>query len=118
MTASETAKAAGLASLKELAEMSKQSPQTLTNWHNNKPELFDLVVKGAAVRKKCETIIRFKTANEPHVPVEVSALYVFVDWTRYTHEEFRAGRAELIEADSQRVRKAIDQFYIFAGDLL
>lgn len=51
MTASQTAKAAGLASLKELTEMSKQSPQTLTNWYNNKPELFDLVVKGAVVIK-------------------------------------------------------------------
>ena len=51
MKASEQVKAAGLKSLSELAEISRQSPQTLINWHKNKPKLFDLVLKGAVVTK-------------------------------------------------------------------
>lgn len=117
MTASQTAKAAGLASLKELTEMSKQSPQTLTNWFNDKPELFDLVVKGAAVQKRSETVTEFTTLSDPHWPVVVSACGLMVNGFAYTHEEFHAGRIELIEADSQRIREAIRQFCIFVGDL-
>ncbi len=55
MKASEQVKAAGLKSLSELAKMSRQSSQTLINWHAKKPELFDLVLKGAVI-KKLETI--------------------------------------------------------------
>jgi len=51
MKASEQVKAAGLKSLSELAGMSRQYSQTLINWHTNKPELFDFVLKGAVVTK-------------------------------------------------------------------
>jgi len=117
MTASKIAKAAGLDSLKELAAMSKQSPQTLTNWYNNKPELFDLVVKGAIVQKKCETLIQFNSVCDPQVPIAVSAYGLVIDGVMYTHENFRAARLGLIEADRQRVHAAIQQFYLFVGDL-
>ena len=46
MTASQQAKAAGLKNLAEVAKLTRQSPQTLNNWHNNKPELFNAVVLG------------------------------------------------------------------------
>lgn len=117
MTASETAKAAGLASLKELSGMIKKPSQTLINWYNDAPELFDLVVKGAAVRKRCEKVTEFTTLGAPHWPVVVSACGVMVNDFAYTHEEFHAAKIELIEADSRRIREAIRQFYIFAGDL-
>ena len=46
MTASKQAKAVGLKSLTQVAEMTNQSLQTLTNWHKNKPELFGVVLLG------------------------------------------------------------------------
>lgn len=117
MTASKTAKAAGLDNLKELAALSKQSTQTLTNWYNDKPELFDLVVKGAVIQKKCETLVQFASPTAPRIPVTVSAYCVTVDGIKYSHDDFRAGLTVLTAADSQRVSEAIRQFYIFAGDL-
>lgn len=55
MKPSEKCKAAGLKSLAELSEISGESVQTLNNWHKNKPKLFDLVLRGAVV-KRMETI--------------------------------------------------------------
>jgi len=46
MTASKQAKAAGLNSLEQVARITEQSPQTLINWYNNKPELFNVVLAG------------------------------------------------------------------------
>lgn len=46
MTASEQAKAAGLKSLKQVAELTGQSAQTLNNWAENKPQLFKIVLLG------------------------------------------------------------------------
>ena len=46
MSASKQAKAAGLDSLSQVAKMTGQSPQTLINWYNNKPELFNVVLAG------------------------------------------------------------------------
>ena len=51
MKPSEKAKAAGLKSLAELAEISGESVQTLNNWHKNKPRLFELVLKGAVAEQ-------------------------------------------------------------------
>ena len=51
MTASEQAKAAGLKSLAEIADMVRKPPQTLRNWHRDSPELFAVVVAGAVVIK-------------------------------------------------------------------
>lgn len=51
MKPSEKAKAAGLKSLAELAEISGESVQTLNNWHKNKPRLFELVLKGAIAER-------------------------------------------------------------------
>ena len=48
MTASEQCKLLGLKSLKQVSDMTGQSPQTLLNWHKNKKELFRLVIRGCA----------------------------------------------------------------------
>lgn len=50
MTASQQAKATGLKSLSQVAEMTGQSIQTLINWHKNKPDLFDIVLRGCAAK--------------------------------------------------------------------
>ena len=46
MTPSKQAKELGLNSLTQISELTKQSPQTLINWFNNKPELFEIVLLG------------------------------------------------------------------------
>lgn len=51
MTPSKAAKAAGLKSLREVQDLTRQSAQTLTNWHKNKPELFRVVIAGCAAIK-------------------------------------------------------------------
>lgn len=45
-TASRQAKDYGLNSLNEVSDLTGVSYQTLINWHNNKPYLFDIVVFG------------------------------------------------------------------------
>jgi len=51
MKPSEKAKAAGLKSLAELAEISGESVQTLNNWFKKEPRRFELVLKGAIAEK-------------------------------------------------------------------
>ena len=51
MTASKQAKESGLTSLTEVSELTKQSPQTLINWYNDKPELFEVVIFGCVVKQ-------------------------------------------------------------------
>ena len=46
MTASKQAKELGLKSLTQVSELTGQSLQTLTNWFNDKPELFEVVLLG------------------------------------------------------------------------
>jgi len=46
MTASKAAKAANLKGLKQVSELTGQSTQTLINWFNDKPELFEVVLLG------------------------------------------------------------------------
>jgi hypothetical protein len=46
MTASKQAKELGLKSLTQVSELTGQSLQTLTNWFNDKPELFNVVLIG------------------------------------------------------------------------
>lgn len=48
MKPTETAKSLGCESLAQVSKVSKQSVQTLINWHKNKPELFGLICKGVA----------------------------------------------------------------------
>ena len=55
MKTSEKCKAAGLLNLKELSELTGQTPDTLLRWDKNKPELFQIVLDGA-VKKKTEEI--------------------------------------------------------------
>ena len=52
VTASESAKSAGLKSLAEVSELTKTSTQTLNNWFNHKPELFEIVLLGCNEKKK------------------------------------------------------------------
>lgn len=51
MTAAEKAKAAGLKNLKELSKISGESVQNLNNMLNSRPKRFELVLKGAVVKK-------------------------------------------------------------------
>jgi len=51
MTAAEKAKSAGLKNLAELATISGESTQTLNNWLKKRPVRFELVLKGAVVKK-------------------------------------------------------------------
>ncbi len=51
MKPSEKCKAAGLKSLNEISQLSGESVQTLNNWHKNKPRVFELVLRGAAMEK-------------------------------------------------------------------
>ena len=46
LSPSQQAKAAGLKSLRQVAQTTKQSEQTLNNWHKNKSELFAVVIAG------------------------------------------------------------------------
>jgi hypothetical protein len=46
MSASSTAKKAGLKGLALVIEMTGQSRQTLQNWHKDKPDLFNVVIAG------------------------------------------------------------------------
>jgi len=55
MKTSEKAKAVGLKSLNEMAELEGQTAQTLSNWDKNKPELFQAALD-RAVKKKLEGI--------------------------------------------------------------
>ncbi len=50
MTASKKAKELGLKNLKQVSELTGQSLQTLTNWFNDKPELFEVVLLGCAAK--------------------------------------------------------------------
>ena len=56
MKPSEKCKAAGLKSLAELSEISSESVQTLNNWSKNKPLVFDLVLRGAVVKKLAQVL--------------------------------------------------------------
>lgn len=54
MTASQQAKAAGLKSLIQVQQLTKQSAQTLINWHRDKPDLFRVVIAGCASLTQAE----------------------------------------------------------------
>ena len=56
VTASEDAKKVGLKSLKEAAEMTDTSFQTLNNWYNDKPKLFAVVMAGCAAMRNTEAV--------------------------------------------------------------
>lgn len=51
MTTAKQCKEIGLSGLKEVAEATNQSPQTLDNWAKDKPELFDIILKGVVFDK-------------------------------------------------------------------
>lgn len=50
MTPSKKAKKFGLKSLTQVSELTGQSLQTLTNWFNDKPELFEVVLLGCTAK--------------------------------------------------------------------
>lgn len=50
MTPSKQAKGLGLKSLTQVSELTGQSLQTLTNWFNDKPELFEVVLLGCVAK--------------------------------------------------------------------
>ena len=64
MTASEAVKQAGLKSLAELSEISGVSFQTLNNWFNSKPRLFELVLKGAVLEQTMERLSSIDSLTE------------------------------------------------------
>ena len=51
-TPSEICRAAGLQSLQELVDLTGQHRQTLMRWSREKPDLFRIVVQGAAAESK------------------------------------------------------------------
>tara|TARA_R110000772_G_scaffold99997_3_gene200052 strand:+ start:1048 stop:1215 length:168 start_codon:yes stop_codon:yes gene_type:complete len=55
MTASKQAKELGLKSLTQVSELTGQSPQTLTNWFNYKPELYKIVLLGCLYKLEVRT---------------------------------------------------------------
>jgi AcrR family transcriptional regulator len=52
MTASEHAKRIGIKSLKQVSDESGVSTQTLNNWFNDKPKLFEIVLIGCLTKIK------------------------------------------------------------------
>lgn len=56
MTAANQAKDLGLQGLKQVQDMTGVSKQTLINWHNNKPKLFDIVLKGCVAEVQKEQV--------------------------------------------------------------
>ena len=52
MTPSKQAKELGLKSLTQVGELTGQSLQTLTNWFNDKPGLFEVVLVGCKEKVK------------------------------------------------------------------
>lgn len=52
MTAAKAAKAAGLKSLAVVSDLTGVSTQTLNNWFNDKPKLFEIVIAGCASKIK------------------------------------------------------------------
>ncbi len=52
MTASKQAKELGLNSLTQVSELTGQSLQTLTNWFNDKPELFEIILLGCLSKER------------------------------------------------------------------
>jgi hypothetical protein len=52
MSASKKAKDGGLKSLKEMSELTAVPVTTLTDWEKTKPVTFDVLVIGAAEKKK------------------------------------------------------------------
>jgi hypothetical protein len=56
MFPSQVCKKAGLKGLSELANLTNQSSQTLSNWYNNKPDLFRVIVAGALALKLQDSI--------------------------------------------------------------
>ena len=55
MTASDKAKNKGLKSLKEVCDLTGVSFQTLNNWSNDKPELFEVVLLGCVKKREQKT---------------------------------------------------------------
>ena len=56
MTASKQAKELGLKSLTQVSELTGQSLQTLTNWFNDKPKLFNVVLLGCIEELRSEQL--------------------------------------------------------------
>lgn len=52
MTAAVRVKAAGLKNLAQVSEMTGVSRETLRNWFNDKPKLFEIVLKGCVAQVK------------------------------------------------------------------
>lgn len=56
MFPSQACKEAGLKGLSELANLTNQSAQTLSNWYKHKPDLFRVLIAGALAMKMQENI--------------------------------------------------------------
>ena len=57
-TPARLAKQAGLKNLKQVSELTHVSVQTLTNWVKDKPELFQVVLKGCLAELEQNPIAR------------------------------------------------------------
>lgn len=50
------AKKAGMQSLAEVSRITNVSPETLTNWHKRKPELFEIVLLGCQKKRESRRV--------------------------------------------------------------
>lgn len=87
-TLSERAKAAGLTSASELTRITGASKETLTNWLKDKPQLFEIVLKGATANIQPKP-------QEPEPPAP-DAVTQHTQTTAFSYEELQE-QAKLIE---------------------
>jgi hypothetical protein len=66
MSASKQAKQAGIKNLATVSKKTGVRTTTLNNWYNNKPKLFNIVIKGCLVEScfSCETYFIAETHND------------------------------------------------------
>lgn len=62
MTPSQQAKAAGLKSLTQVKDLTGISLNTLTNWHRDRPQLFEVVIEGCISKLQ---YLAYKAASVP-----------------------------------------------------
>ena len=84
-TASKKAKESGLKSLTQVSELSGRSLQTLTNWFNNDPALFNLVLLG------CKAKSNEKPEEQNMVPVEIPVTILVIYYEPDTTQEREDG---------------------------
>lgn len=105
MTPAEQAKAAGLKSLAQVAELTGVSHQTLRNWHKSKPDLFRIVLAGCLMESRPP--IYFQEIGRAH-RLNGKPLPIVLDYRPIEMSELRA-RAVLVEVAERGIK--VTQWY-------